>query len=53
MSYLKEGIDSFSSVGAAAYPDFLKHEIEVGPAATPTVRTKHGMGTQNVHLHRM
>ena len=37
-------------ISAAADAHFLVHEIEALPAAFATVRSKHGMGAQDVHL---
>ena len=48
---LEESIDAFSSVGPAADAHLFEHEIEAVPAAGAAVWSKHGMRTEDVHLH--
>lgn len=49
---LEEMTQALLIVGSRADADTLIHEVEALPAARPTVRAKHGVCAQHIHLQR-
>ena len=47
---LQEGLDALLPSWVLPNANLLEHEVQVDPAALATVRPKHGVRAQDVHL---
>lgn len=49
-AYLQEGVSSLLPRRMPPNPHFLEHKVEAIPTASTTIRPKHGVGAEQIHL---